>query len=72
MPKLDLHGFTYVEAESQTLRFIDRHVLKKTWRVEIVTGKSKKMKEVVRKCCKEYDVDVVKDNMGDLIVETWW
>jgi len=68
MRKLDLHGLPYEEAERRVIRFVEDN-----WdsdrEVEIITGNSNKMKDVVKKVLTEYKLsyrigDMAKVNTG--------
>lgn len=63
MEKLDLHGLTYDMSKSKTIRFIERY-----WdediQLEIVTGNSLIMREVVTDILDEYKL---KYQIGDAL-----
>lgn len=64
MEKLDLHNTRHIDVYKKVINFIE-----KNWNSdieqEIITGHSKKMKGLVIKVLKEYDLNYVTDyNVG--------
>jgi hypothetical protein len=70
--KLDLHGIKHLEARDIVYEFIDKHVVEnKKDRLEIVTGYSDRMKEIVYEVLCDYklDADEHEFNKGMLVVK---
>jgi len=66
MKRLDLHGTPHIDARADTIRFVEAN-----WNntedpeLEIITGHSHKMKEIVGGVLDEYELDwKVGDNLG--------
>lgn len=55
MNKLDLHGIRHGDVRNKTIRFIESNWGSNEW-VEIVTGNSYKMKDLVVDVVNEYDL----------------
>ena len=68
--KLDLHGTFYRDVSTKVHRFISKCIMDKTQEVEIVTGNSDRMKEIVREVLSEYNLKSESPiyNNGTLIV----
>jgi DNA-nicking Smr family endonuclease len=69
--KLDLHGVKHQDVKRQLDVFFWEAMTKKISQIEVVTGHSKTMKDLVYETCNEYGF-VVKDgliNKGYLIVD---
>ena len=60
MKTLDLHGMRHEDARKTTASFIDRAVVEssrgKNYNIEIITGHSKKMQDIVVEVLEEYKV----------------
>ena len=67
---LDLHGVRHKDVHSKVDSFIGEHILKGTYCVEIITGKSKEMKYLVQKVLSDYELfsEETLLNSGKLIV----
>lgn len=68
--KIDLHGVRHADVQRTLDQFFWQMMQKKVSRVEVVTGVSHKMKELVKETCKDYNFDVLEDsiNIGVLYV----
>jgi hypothetical protein len=55
MNKLDLHGIRHADVRNKTIRFIESNWGSNEW-IEIVTGNSYKMKDLVMDVVNEYDL----------------
>lgn len=68
--KLDLHGTFYRDVSSKVHSFISRCIMDKAHEVEIVTGNSDRMKELVREVLSEYNLKSESPiyNNGTLVV----
>ena len=68
--KLDLHGTFYRDVSSKVHSFISRCIMDKALEVEIVTGNSDRMKELVIEVLSEYNLKSESPtyNNGTLIV----
>ncbi len=65
VPSIDLHGKSYYEAEQLLIRFIESHLFTDN-EIEIITGNSNRMKDVVFKILDEYALDYVIGRTGDV------
>ena len=70
MKTLDLHGVKHQDVPKLLDQFIWEQMNKKTNEVEIITGISQPMKDIVIKTIKDYDFYFVEEwnNPGKLIV----
>lgn len=68
--KIDLHGVKHCDVQRTLDSFFWQMMQKGYTRVEVITGISEKMKELVRETCKDYNFTVLEDpiNIGVLIV----
>lgn len=68
--QLDLHGVKHKEVFSKVDSFIGEHILKGTYCVEIITGKSKEMKYLVKNVLSGYELfsEETLINPGKLII----
>ena len=69
--KLDLHGIRHKDVRGVVDRFIGPHIMGGRVRsVEIITGYSEKMKELVYEVLEEYKLDAIESefNTGKLVV----
>jgi len=68
--KLDLHGIKHENVSNEVDRFIWESMVKKISEVEIVTGNSEQMKNIVRDCVKDYGFVCSEGfmNFGSLII----
>jgi hypothetical protein len=72
MSKLDLHGIKHSDAKDIVYKFIDNHVLEnKQVTIEIITGYSDRMKEIVYEVLYDYKLEAVDHefNKGMLVVK---
>jgi DNA-nicking Smr family endonuclease len=67
---LDLHGVKHSDAERVVDNFIGGHIVSGTREVEIITGFSVRMKEIVNDIVTEYNCTAEEDfmNGGKLII----
>jgi DNA-nicking Smr family endonuclease len=70
MKTLDLHGVKHADVPKLLDQFIWEQMNKKSREIEIITGISQTMKEVVKKNLKDYDFNYNEawNNSGKLIV----
>ena len=54
--KLDLHGTFYRDVSEKVHSFISKCIIEKAHEVEIITGNSDQMKELVKKVLSEYNL----------------
>ena len=69
--KLDLHGTRHVDVFGEVDRFVGGHIIEMKYNsLEIVTGHSQKMKELVLSTISDYGLtaEVPPNNRGTLIV----
>ena len=68
--QLDLHGVKHKDVFSKVDSFIGEHILRGTYCVEIITGRSKDMKHLVKKVLSDYELfsEETLLNPGKLIV----
>jgi len=67
---LDLHGIKHSEVSRIIDQFLWEQIQKKSTSVEIITGNSNTMKEIVKKSLTDYDFDSYVEvyNQGKIIV----
>jgi DNA-nicking Smr family endonuclease len=67
---LDLHGIKHSEVPQMVDQFLWEQIQKKSTSVEIITGNSNIMKEIVKKSLTDYDFDSYEEvfNQGKIIV----
>jgi len=68
--KLDLHGTFYRDVSEKVHSFIGKCIIDKAQDVEIITGNSDRMKELVRQVLSEYNLKSESPiyNNGTLII----
>lgn len=68
--KIDLHGIRHADVQRTLDIFFWEMMKKNVSRVEVVTGISQKMKDLVKETCKDYNFDVLEDpiNIGILYI----
>tara|TARA_B100000902_G_C27300601_1_gene912560 strand:- start:674 stop:898 length:225 start_codon:yes stop_codon:yes gene_type:complete len=69
--EIDLHGLTYHEVEEVLMNKVILHYNKGKFPLRIITGKSEKMKNIVRDQCKKHNFKVDDSwdgNPGVLII----
>lgn len=69
--KIDLHGVKHENVSRQLDVFFWEMLQKKVTQVEIITGISQRMKEIVKETCKDYNFEVIENpiNVGMLLVK---
>lgn len=67
---LDLHGVRHADVSKEVDQFLGRHI-SNTYSLEIITGYSERMKELVRETLKDYNLTAEDDiiNKGMLLVK---
>jgi len=53
---LDLHGVKHADVFRTVDKFIGQHIISETYEVEIITGYSETMKELVRNVLEDYNL----------------
>ncbi|MFQ3369141.1 MAG: hypothetical protein ACI8PF_000430 [Flavobacteriaceae bacterium] len=68
--KLDLHGTFHKDVRKKVDKFINKCILEKALEVEVVTGHSDRMKELVNEVLDEYNLKGVTPifNNGTLLI----
>lgn len=68
--KLDLHGTFHKDVRKKVDKFINKCILEKALEVEVVTGHSERMKELVNEVLDEYNLKGVTPifNNGTLLI----
>ena len=68
--KIDLHGIRHADVQRTLDIFFWEMMKKNVSRVEVVTGISQKMKDLVKETCNDYNFDVLEDpiNIGILYI----
>ncbi len=71
MNKIDLHGVKHENVKRELDQFFWQMMQKKVGTIEVVTGISQKMKEIVKETCDEYGFKIseISFNPGILIVD---
>ena len=59
--KIDLHGIKHENVSRQLDIFFWEMMQKNVPQVEVVTGISNRMKEIVRESCKDYNFEVIEN-----------
>jgi len=67
--KLDLHGIKHANVSKELDSFLYEHLQTKNLQVEIVTGKSSAMKNIVKNLLVDYGLEVSTDLEGSLIID---
>ena len=69
--KIDLHGIKHENVSRQLDIFFWEMIQKNVPQVEVVTGISNRMKEIVRETCKDYNFEVIENtiNIGSVFVK---
>jgi len=73
MTELDLHGLKHEEVEDKLANLLILHYNMNNFPVKIITGKSDKMKKIVRRIVKEHgftEDDFWNDNPGTIILRS--
>jgi DNA-nicking Smr family endonuclease len=70
MNSLDLHGIKHIEVQKLVDNFIWENMQKKVNEVEIITGISDQMKDIVKQTVDDYKMECTIDplNVGKLII----
>ncbi len=69
--EIDLHGLSYNEVQEVLMNKVILHYNKGNFPIRIITGKSEKMKKIVREQCEKYNFKVDDSwdgNPGVLII----
>ncbi len=68
---LDLHGLKHEHVYTIVDRFVGNHVVRGTREIYIITGHSKKMKEIVAYVIQDYDIQGKEEwgNAGKIVLE---
>jgi DNA-nicking Smr family endonuclease len=71
MNSLDLHGIKHIEVQKLVDNFIWENMQKKINEVEIITGISDQMKDIVKQTVEDYKMECTVDplNVGKLIIK---
>jgi DNA-nicking Smr family endonuclease len=69
--KIDLHGIKHENVSRQLDIFFWEMMQKNVPQVEVITGISNRMKEIVRETCKDYNFEVIENtiNIGSVFVK---
>jgi DNA-nicking Smr family endonuclease len=69
--KIDLHGVKHENVSRYLDIFFWEMLQKKVTQVEVITGISQRMKEIVKETCKDYNFEVIENpiNVGMLLVK---
>ncbi len=69
--KIDLHGIKHENVSRQLDVFFWEMMQKDISQVEVITGISNRMKEIVKDTCKDYNFEVVENkiNIGSVFVK---
>jgi DNA-nicking Smr family endonuclease len=69
--KIDLHGIKHENVSRQLDIFFWEMMQKNVPQVEVVTGISDRMKEIVRETCKDYNFEVIENtiNIGSVFIK---
>ena len=71
MTEIDLHGFKHDEVEDKLPNLLILHYNMGNFPIRLITGKSEKMKQIVREVCKEYKFnidDTWNSNPGTIVL----
>jgi|TARA_B100000085_G_scaffold270203_1_gene282361 DNA-nicking Smr family endonuclease len=71
MTEIDLHGFKHDEVEDKLPNLLILHYNMGNFPIRLITGKSEKMKEIVREICEKYEFnidDTWNSNPGTIIL----
>ena len=71
MNSLDLHGIKHIEVQKFVDNFIWENMQKKVNEVEIITGISDQMKDIVKQTVEDYKMECTVDplNVGKLVIK---
>jgi DNA-nicking Smr family endonuclease len=67
--KLDLHGVKHADVSKELDSFLFEHLQTKNLQVEVVTGKSITMKNIVKDLLVDYNLEVSSELEGSLIID---
>ena len=73
MTEIDLHGFKHDEVEDKLANLLILHYNMGNFTIKLITGKSDKMKQIVRNIVKEHgftEDDFWNDNPGTIILRS--
>jgi len=70
MNRIDLHGVRHSEVSRVLEQFIYDHMLKQSKEIEVVTGNSSRMKEIVKEIVVDYGMEATEQwgNNGTMII----
>ena len=71
MTEIDLHGFKHNEVEDKLPNLLILHYNMGNFPIRLITGKSEKMREIVREICEEYEFnidDTWNSNPGTIVL----
>lgn len=71
MKKIDLHGIRHNEVKRVVENFIYQHLQDGTKEIEIVTGQSLEMKQLVKEIAEDYNMTAkdVWGNFGSMVID---
>ena len=67
--KLDLHGVKHCDVGKELDSFLFEHLQTNNLQVEVVTGKSTTMKNIVKDLLVDYNLEVSSELEGSLIID---
>ena len=69
--KIDLHGIKHENVSRHLDVFFWEMMQKEVSQVEVITGISNRMKEIVKETCKDYNFEVIENtiNIGSVFVK---
>ena len=73
MTEIDLHGFKHEEVEDKLANLLILHYNMGNFPIKLITGKSDKMKTIVREIAKKHELtedDFWNDNPGAIILRS--
>lgn len=67
--KLDLHGVKHADVDKELDSFLYEQFKSNNLQIEVVTGKSTMMKNIVKELLTEYNLEVAQELEGSLIID---
>lgn len=67
--KLDLHGVKHADVSKELDMFLFKHMQNNVLQLEVITGKSNAMKNIVKELLPEYDLEISSESEGSLIID---
>ncbi len=67
--KLDLHGVKHADVDKELDSFLYEQFKSNNLQIEVVTGKSTMMKNIVKDLLTEYNLEVAQELEGSLIID---